>query len=40
MPYFNAKLNGATINYPAYDKELYALVMTLETRNIIFGIRM
>ncbi|KAL6346533.1 hypothetical protein AAG906_000151 [Vitis piasezkii] len=25
------KLNGATLNYPTYDKELYALVRALET---------
>jgi hypothetical protein len=25
------KLNGATLNYPTYDKELYALVRVLET---------
>ncbi|RVW85617.1 Transposon Ty3-G Gag-Pol polyprotein [Vitis vinifera] len=29
--YFSEKLNGATLNYPTYDKELYALVRALET---------
>jgi hypothetical protein len=29
--YFNEKLSGATLNYPTYDKELYALVRALET---------
>jgi hypothetical protein len=28
--YFNQKLNGVALNYPTYDKELYALVRTLE----------
>ncbi|KAI3453490.1 hypothetical protein Pfo_010153 [Paulownia fortunei] len=28
---FSEKLSGATLNYPTYDKELYALVQTLET---------
>jgi hypothetical protein len=28
--YFSEKLNGAALNYPTYDKELYALVRTLE----------
>ncbi|RVW25526.1 hypothetical protein CK203_111638 [Vitis vinifera] len=28
---FSEKLNGATLNYQAYDKELYALVRALET---------
>ena len=28
--YFSQKLNGAALNYPIYDKELYALVRTLE----------
>jgi hypothetical protein len=31
IAYFSEKLNGATLNYPIYDKELYALVRTLET---------
>ena len=30
IAYFNEKLNGAALNYPTYDKELYALVRTLE----------
>jgi len=29
--YFSEKLNGAALNYPTYDKELYALVRTLKT---------
>ena len=29
--YFSEKLNEAALNYPTYDKELYALVRTLET---------
>jgi len=29
--YFSEKLNGAALNYPTYDKKLYALVRTLET---------
>ena len=29
--YFNKKLNGTTLNYLPYDKELYAPVRTLET---------
>jgi len=28
IAYFNEKLNGAALNYPTYDKELYALVRT------------
>ena len=31
IAYFNEKFNGATLNYPIYDKELYASVRTLET---------
>ncbi|XP_073261522.1 uncharacterized protein [Populus alba] len=31
ITYFSEKLNGAALNYPIYDKELYALVRTLET---------
>ena len=29
--YFTEKLGGAQLNYPIYDKELYALVRVLET---------
>ena len=32
MIIFIEKLNGATLNYPTYDKELYALVHALKTR--------
>ena len=31
IAYLSEKLNGATLNYPTYDKELYALVRALET---------
>jgi len=31
IAYFSGKLNGATLNYPTYDKELYAVVRALET---------
>jgi hypothetical protein len=31
IAYFGEKLNGATLNYPTYDKEMYALVRALET---------
>jgi len=31
IAYFSEKLNGAALNYPTYDKELYTLVRTLET---------
>ena len=31
ITYFSEKLSGATLNYPTYDKELYALVRALET---------
>jgi hypothetical protein len=31
IAYFSEKLNGAALNYPIYDKELYALVKALET---------
>jgi len=30
IAYFSKKLNGTTLNYLTYDKELYALVRTLE----------
>ena len=29
--YFSEKLSGAALNYPTYDKEMYALVRALET---------
>jgi hypothetical protein len=29
--YFSEKLSGAALNYPIYDKELYALIWALET---------
>ena len=31
IAYFSEKLNGVALNYPTYEKELYALVRTLET---------
>ncbi|XP_023640434.1 uncharacterized protein LOC111831116 [Capsella rubella] len=31
VAYFSEKLSGATLNYPTYDKELYALVRAMET---------
>ncbi|KAL0411708.1 UNVERIFIED_CONTAM: Transposon Ty3-G Gag-Pol polyprotein [Sesamum latifolium] len=31
VAYFSEKLSGLTLNYPTYDKELYALVRVLET---------
>ena len=31
IAYFSEKLSGAALKYPTYDKELYALVRTLET---------
>jgi len=31
VAYFSEKLNGATMSYPTYDKELYALVRALKT---------
>jgi hypothetical protein len=31
IAYFSEKLSGPTLNYPTYDKELYALVRALET---------
>nr|KYP65575.1 Transposon Ty3-I Gag-Pol polyprotein [Cajanus cajan] len=31
ISYFSEKLHGAALNYPTYDKELYALVRALQT---------
>ncbi|KAA3466138.1 Transposon Ty3-I Gag-Pol polyprotein [Gossypium australe] len=31
IAYFSEKINGATLNYPVYDKEMYALIWALET---------
>jgi len=31
IAYFSEKLHGASLNYPTYDKELYALVRALQT---------
>jgi len=31
IAYFSEKLSGASLNYPTYDKELYALVRALQT---------
>ncbi|XP_016700286.1 uncharacterized protein [Gossypium hirsutum] len=30
IAYFSEKLNGAVLNYPVYDKEMYALIRALE----------
>jgi hypothetical protein len=32
VAYFSEKLSGARLNYLTYDKELYTLVRTLQTR--------
>jgi hypothetical protein len=37
IAYFSKMLNGAQLNYPVYDKELYALVHVLRFGNIICG---
>ena len=29
IAYFSEKLSGAALNYPTYDKEMYALVKTI-----------
>jgi hypothetical protein len=31
VAYFSEKLSGTSLNYSTYDKELFALVRTLET---------
>jgi len=31
IAYFSEKLHGASLNYPTYDKELYALVRAFQT---------
>jgi hypothetical protein len=31
ITYFGEKLNGAALNYPTYDKEVYAIMRALET---------
>jgi hypothetical protein len=31
ITYFSENLNGSILNYPTYDKELYALVRTLKS---------
>ena len=31
LAYFSEKLNGATLNYPTYDKEMYSLIRALKT---------
>jgi len=31
IAYFSEKIHGATLNYPTYDKELYALIRALQT---------
>ena len=37
IAYFSEKLGGAMLNYPIYDKELYALIKTLETWQHFFS---
>lgn len=36
ISYFDRKLSGATLSYLTYDKKLYALVPSLETRQYYF----
>ena len=31
ISYFSKNINGATLNYPTYNQEIYALVRTLES---------
>lgn len=31
IAYFSEKLSGPSLNYSTYDKELFALIRTLET---------
>jgi len=35
IAYFSEKLHSVILNYPTYDKKLYALVMTFKLGNII-----
>jgi len=35
IAYFSEKLHGATLNYPSYDKELYALKHYLVSQEFI-----
>ena len=37
IAYLSEKLNGATLNYPTYDNELYALVRAMGLGNSTFG---
>ena len=37
VAYFYEKLSGPSLNYSTYDKELYALVRTLETWQHYYG---
>ena len=39
IAYFSEKLHGPILNYSTYDKELYALVRSLETCVIICGLK-
>ncbi|CAA7051423.1 unnamed protein product [Microthlaspi erraticum] len=39
IAFFSEKLGGATLNYPTYDKELYALVRACKLGNTISGQR-
>ncbi|XP_062103784.1 uncharacterized protein LOC133814894 [Humulus lupulus] len=36
LAYFSEKLSGAALNYPTYDKELYALISTLDAKLLGF----
>lgn len=37
--YFSENISRATLNYPTYDREMYALIWVLETGSTIFGQR-
>ena len=39
VAYFSKKLHGPVLNYSTYDKEMYALVRSLETCIIIYGLK-
>jgi hypothetical protein len=39
VAYFSEKLNGPVLNYSTYDKELYALIRSLQTWKHYFGLR-
>ena len=31
IAYFSEKIHGSTLNYPTYDKDIYALIRALQT---------